>query len=89
MALIDIKDMAKLHTAEEVRAVASSAILEQKLMGIAHEINIAANTGEYRAQVTGPLSEDVLAALSAKGYTAQAIGTAKETDLYLISWKAE
>ena len=86
MALIDIKDMNELKTAAEVRTVAQTALVDQQTGAVAYQINQAANTGEYRCFVSGPLLPEVLQALETAGYGATPAGIAKEDDRYVIDW---
>lgn len=62
-------EMAELHQASDAKAVADEAPLIQELMGVAHVINTAANTGEHSAVWQGPLDTQTITALEGAGYT--------------------
>ena len=88
MARIKPEDMATLQSAAAVKSVASAAVAELEEMQVAHCINEAANTGEYSAVYTRPISNTLRTKLEGQGYTLSSPSPiAKVGDEVTISWK--
>ncbi len=91
MTRIKPEDMTTLQAASTVKTVAEGAVAELEEMSVAHLINTAANTGEYRAVYSKPLSAALKTKLEGQGYTLTSPAPmAKLGDETIISWdKAE
>lgn len=89
MSRIAPEDMTTLISADEAQAVASTAVSELEEMQVAHCINEAANTGEYQAFYSRPISAELRTKLEGQGYTlTPPAPLAKPGDVTIISWKA-
>ena len=88
MTRIKPEDMATLQSASDVKAIAETAIAELEEMSVAHCINEAANTGEYSAVYSKPISDALRIKLEGQGYTLSAPAPlAKSGDVTNICWK--
>ena len=88
MSRIPQDELTTLKTASAVKTVAASAIAELEEMSVAHLINTAANTGEYRAVYSKPISNALRTKLEGQGYTLSSPSPlAKPGDETIISWK--
>lgn len=88
MTRIKPEDMATLQSASDVKAIAETAVAELEEMSVAHCINEAANTGEYSAVYSKPISAALRTKLEGQGYTLSAPAPlAKSGDVTNISWK--
>ena len=89
MTRIKPEDMATLQSASDVKAIAETAVSELEEMSVAHCINEAANTGEYSAVYSKPISAALRTKLEGQGYTLSAPAPlAKSGDVTNICWKA-
>ena len=88
MSRIAPEDMTTLIAASEAKTVAATAAEDLEEMQVAHCINEAANTGEYTAYYSRPLSQTMITKLEGQGYTiTQPAPIAKPGDVWIISWK--
>ena len=88
MTRIKPEDMATLQSAADVKAIAETAVAELEEMSVAHCINEAANTGEYSAVYSKPISDALRTKLEGQGYTLSAPAPlAKSGDVTNICWK--
>ena len=88
MSRIAPEDMTTLKSAAEVKAVAGTAVSELEEMSVAHCINEAANTGEYTAVYSKPISAALRTKLEGQGYILSSPAPlAKSGDVTNISWK--
>ena len=88
MSRIDPEDMTTLQTAAAVKTVAEGAVAELEEMQVAHAINEAANTGEYRVVYSKPISPALRTKLTSKGYTLTfPLPIANPADETIISWE--
>lgn len=88
MSRIAPEDMTTLQAASDVKTVAEGAVAELEEMSVAHLINSAANTGEYEAVYSKPISAALKTKLEGQGYTLTAPAPlAKSGDVTIISWK--
>ena len=88
MSRIPQDELTQLKSAAAVKAVSASAIAELEEMSVAHLINTAANTGEYRAVYSKPISNALRTKLEGQGYTlSEPAPIAKPGDETIISWK--
>lgn len=88
MTRIKPEDMATLQPATDVKAIAETAVSELEEMSVAHCINEAANTGEYSAVYSKPISAALRTKLESQGYTLSSPAPlAKSGDVTNISWK--
>lgn len=89
MSRITPENMTTLISADDAQAVASTAVSELEEMQVAHCINEAANTGEYQAFYSRPISAALRTKLAEEGYTlTPPAPLAKPGDVTIISWKA-
>lgn len=89
MSRIAPEDMTTLISAAQAQTVASTAVSELEEMQVAHCINEAANTGEYQAFYSRPISAALRTKLEGQGYTlTPPAPLAKPGDVTIISWKA-
>lgn len=87
MALIPQDELLTFKTAADVKAVASTAVLDQEKQAIAALINTAANTGETSVLVNHRLSDAMITTLEGAGYTLNYNMTlAHAKDEVIISW---
>lgn len=87
MSRIDPEDMTTLQTAAAVKTVAEGAVAELEEMSVAHLINSAANTGEYTAVYSKPISQVLRTKLEGQGYVLSSPSPiAKSGDETIISW---
>lgn len=88
MSRIPQEDLTTLQAASAVKTVAETAVAELEEMSVAHLINTAANTGEYSAVCSRPISETLRTKLEGQGYTlSEPAPLAKPGDETIISWK--
>lgn len=86
--LIDKSDISTLHTAEELRDVASSAESIHEIESIARACNLSANTGETSTTWDKSISQSAMLKLKSNGYTVTANpNSAKAESMYTISWE--
>ena len=88
MSRIPQDELTQLKSAATVKAVSASAVAELEEMSVAHLINTAANTGEYRAVYSKPISSALRTKLAGQGYTlSDPAPIARPGDETVISWK--
>lgn len=88
MSRIKPEDMTTLQAASAVKTVSEGAIAELEEMSVAHLINEAANTGEYSAVCSRPISAALRTKLEGMGYTlSDPRLIAKPGDETIISWE--
>lgn len=88
MSRIPQNELTTLKTASAVKTVAEGAVAELEEMSVAALINNAANTGEYEAVYSKPISAALKTKLEGKGYTLSSPAPlAKSGDVTIISWK--
>jgi len=88
MSRIPQDELTILKAATAVKTVAASAVAELEEMSVAHLINTAANTGEYQAVYSKPISSALRTKLEGQGYTLSSpYPIAKPGDETIISWK--
>ena len=87
MSRIPQDELTTLKAASAVNTVAEGAIAELEEMSVAHLINTAANTGEYRAVYSKPISDALRTKLTGMGYKlSEPAPLAKSGDETIISW---
>ena len=84
MSLIPKEEMTELKTASDVKAVADSAIADQREMEAAYLINSAANTGLHTAVWAKEMPEDLKSTLEGKGYQVLSDNRAADPNKYWI-----
>lgn len=87
--MIDYKDLDQLVAASAAQQVAEEAPAEIQLKAVAHAINTAANSGEYKVTFQEPLLPEVLDELKSKGYKIAYIAKADYKDIALITWRKD
>lgn len=89
MSRIPQDELTTLKAATAVKTVAEGAIAELEEMSVAHLINTAANTGEYRAVYSKPISDALRTKLEGQGYTlSEPTPIARPGDETIISWES-
>lgn len=87
MSLIPQDEMRTLKAASAVKAVATTAIVDQQRGAVAYAINNAANTGETSVVINSKLDETLITELEGQGYTlTYDFAKAKPSDEVVISW---
>ena len=88
MSRIPQDQLTTLKAASAVKTVADTAVAELEEMSVAHLINTAANTGEYSAVYSKPISKALKTKLEGQGYTLLSPAPlAKAGDETIITWK--
>ena len=88
MSRIPQDELTTLKAATAVKTVAEGAVAELEEMQVAHAINEAANTGEYRVVYSKPISPALRTKLTGKGYTLTfPLPIANPADETIISWE--
>lgn len=88
MPTISLEDMSTLKPAAEIVNIADTAYIELQMNAIAHEINLAALSHEYKCEFIGDIYPENLAELDKQGYVVTKVDDAAHT-VNIIKFKKD
>lgn len=88
MPTISLEEMSTLKPASEIVNIADTAYIELQMNAIAHEINLAALSHEYRCEFIGDIYPQNLAELDRQGYVVSQVKDAAHT-VNIIKFKKD
>lgn len=71
--MIPYDELHRLKAASSLKSTADTALVDSQVAAIAHELNTAANTGQYRIQWCGLMFPEVKSKLESNGYVVEEV----------------